>query len=299
MATSKKVSVVIPTYNRSILVRYTLESLLKQNTNKNVFEVIVVDDGSTDDTVQVVRSFDKLLDVKYIFQPDLGYRPGSARNKGINASQSEVILFVDSGVILDNECVNEHIRFHQQNGPKAAAIGYVYGLDIDERWEGLVRSCICPSEPQQSIARLISYSIFDRREPHYTKYNDAIEDLPTSWFYFWTCHVSVSRENLIQIGGFDKNYDGRWGVEDNDVGYRLQQEGVKLHLLRSAQAIHFPHGKKRKNVQAEGYINCQYFYRKFPSIYIGCFLEHFLETGELPDLNCLVNISDLTTAKIV
>jgi glycosyltransferase involved in cell wall biosynthesis len=94
------VSVIIPTYNRSQLLSYTLDSLVQQDLPKDRFEVVVGDDGSSDDTRQVVGKYEALMNVKYAFQEDKGYRPGSARNKAISISEGDICLFIDSSVSI-------------------------------------------------------------------------------------------------------------------------------------------------------------------------------------------------------
>jgi glycosyltransferase involved in cell wall biosynthesis len=67
--------VIIPTYNRSKLLNYTSGSLLKQNIPTNTFEVIVSDDGSSDDTKEIAEQYKDLVNLRYVFQDDLGYCP--------------------------------------------------------------------------------------------------------------------------------------------------------------------------------------------------------------------------------
>lgn len=86
-----KVSVIIPTYNRANLVREAIKSVLNQ-TYRN-FEIIVVDDGSTDDTGKLVGSFNSKI--KYFYQENTGL-PAKARNRGILEARGEYIAFLDS-----------------------------------------------------------------------------------------------------------------------------------------------------------------------------------------------------------
>lgn len=84
------VSVIIPTYNRATLVSEAVESVLRGTVAP--LEIIVVDDGSTDDTREALRRFRER--VHYIFQPNRG--PAAARNVGINAAQGQVLAFLDA-----------------------------------------------------------------------------------------------------------------------------------------------------------------------------------------------------------
>jgi glycosyltransferase involved in cell wall biosynthesis len=76
------VSVIIPTYNRRDELRQTLEALAAQEFPAAEFEVIVADDGSSDDSAEVAASFDGPLRLKYVWQEDLGHRCAAARNFG-------------------------------------------------------------------------------------------------------------------------------------------------------------------------------------------------------------------------
>jgi glycosyltransferase involved in cell wall biosynthesis len=280
-------SVIIPTFNRSLLLSYTLESLVGQQLVKTIFEVIVCDDGSSDDTQAVVKRYADLLNLKYLFQEDLGYRPGSARNSGIRAAEGRICVFIDCGVILQSECLSEHIKFYADNNNLKSAVGYVYGFDHDDKSERELKKLIDIWNIDLSIENLKRFPKFaDIRDPHYIKYNDSIEDLPASWFYFWTCHVSSLRAELIKTGLFDSYYDGKWGVEDLDLGLRLSGNGRKIYLLKSAKSVHYPHGKNKKERRTEGYENLKYFHQKFNTIGTRIFFERYLTgTGNLRDLN--------------
>ncbi|WP_232313031.1 glycosyltransferase [Enterovibrio coralii] len=75
-----EISIVIPTYNRSKLLSHTLTSLVEQTLPAECFEVIVIDDGGSDDSEFVAKSFSDRLNVKYFWQEDKGFRAGKARN---------------------------------------------------------------------------------------------------------------------------------------------------------------------------------------------------------------------------
>jgi glycosyltransferase involved in cell wall biosynthesis len=71
-------TVIIPTFNRADLLRQTLSGLTRQDCGS--FDVVVVDDGSTDDTEQVAAAYADRLPIRYLFQPDLGHRVAATRN---------------------------------------------------------------------------------------------------------------------------------------------------------------------------------------------------------------------------
>ena len=88
-----KVSVVIPTYNRAKDLRRCLDSLMAQDFDD--FEVIVCDDGSTDNTAEVVDDYISLLDISYSYDENFG-GPARPRNRGVNLARAEYIAFLDS-----------------------------------------------------------------------------------------------------------------------------------------------------------------------------------------------------------
>jgi glycosyltransferase involved in cell wall biosynthesis len=282
-----EVSIIIPTYNRSELLEYTLRSLLLQEMGRDRFEVIIADDGSSDNTCEVIDKYRDRLNLSYVFQEDKGYRPASARNKAVSIAAGNLCLFMDSGILLNPDVLEKHVHFHRSLGPDVAALGYIYGFDHDGEAETKLRTMINPDDPAGSIRQISKHEpYFDLRDQHYTRYNDQIHLLPAPWIYFWTGHASVRRAHLLEVGMFDEQYDGRWGVEDNDLGFRLYQRGIKIHLLRDAQCIHYPHSSQKMEKEKQGLENCRYFYSKYPTVETGIFLQHYGQDGSV-DINDL------------
>ena len=93
-----QLSVIIPTRNRSALLRQTLESIVAQTFDKSLFEVIVIDNGSTDDTKACVASFDKQLpNLRYHYDARPGLHVG--RHDGYHLAQSEILVYADDDII--------------------------------------------------------------------------------------------------------------------------------------------------------------------------------------------------------
>jgi len=117
-----KISVIIPTYNRAVLLEKTIHSVLNQTQEVN--EIIIVDDGSTDNTKEMLNNLsnDK---INYIFQENSGV--SKARNTGIAMSKNEWICFLDSDDIWHENKIEKQIHFHKNNP-------HIFFSHTDELW---------------------------------------------------------------------------------------------------------------------------------------------------------------------
>ncbi|HEX4729495.1 MAG TPA: glycosyltransferase, partial [Jatrophihabitans sp.] len=232
-------SVIIPTYNRADLLAYTLDSLVRQDLPGSDFEVLVIDDGSTDRTATLVEGYHDRLRLRYFFQPDQGWRVAQARNVGIAEAAGEVCVFIDTGVLLHSGCLRAHLASHPVAAGAQVVLGYVHGYALEGAEAAEFSRAVDPTDPDASIAAFDGRWP-DIRESLYVRYADRIDGLPAPWILHWTCNVSTPTERLRAIGGFDEQFRS-WGGEDIDLGYRLHLAGARFVLNRSASSIHYPH----------------------------------------------------------
>lgn len=106
------ISVIIPTYNRARMIKRAVESVLAQSY-KN-FEIIVVDDGSTDGTKEALSEYINKGEIKYILQNNAG--PGVARNNGIQKARGELVAFLDSDDEWMPDKLEKQVKVFQQKG---------------------------------------------------------------------------------------------------------------------------------------------------------------------------------------
>lgn len=98
---SMDISLLILTYNRKNFLNYTLTSICQQITNNIDYEVIVVDDGSTDDTKELIKEFKKRIkNLQYIYHEHTGVKIAECRNCALHSALGDVVCFVDAGVVL-------------------------------------------------------------------------------------------------------------------------------------------------------------------------------------------------------
>lgn len=262
MGRQPQCSVVIPTYNRMGLLARTLDCLTRQDIGTDAFEVLVVDDGSSDATAELVASFRNRLDLRYFFQPDEGYRVAAARNIGIAHATAPVCVFVDSGVLLHSHALAAHL--HTQAGPEpVAAIGYVFCFDHGDEDAREMLATLDFDDVDATIETLRAEGRWlDVREGFYARCDDALHDLPAPWLWYWTCNVSARTAQLRSIGGFDEAFRC-WGGEDTDLGYRLHRDGARFVLDRAAGAIHYPHAKNHEQNNEIQQQNLRYIAHKY------------------------------------
>src|SRR3954454_5121459 len=116
-----RISIVIPTYRRPDLLRRCLQSLREQDADTRSFEVVVVDDGSGDETPQVLDEFGVIA----VVQP-VNNGPAAARNKGVATATGELVLFLDDDIAAAPDLLSTHLRLHEHaNDPLLGVLGRV------------------------------------------------------------------------------------------------------------------------------------------------------------------------------
>ncbi len=116
-------SIIIPTHNRASFLPKAIDSVLEQSISN--WELIVVDDGSTDNTAEVVKEFLSDNRIKYHYQENS--ERGAARNKGIALSSGDFLTFMDSDEYMDNNRLEKLVAGIEKNGIKKA----LYFTDIN------------------------------------------------------------------------------------------------------------------------------------------------------------------------
>jgi GT2 family glycosyltransferase len=211
-----RVSVVVTTFNRQPVLMRTLDALLAQTWTD--FEVIVVDDGSRDDTWARLQQWRDAhpgaLGLKIFTQQNTGQ--GVARNHGLEHADGELVLFIGDDIIPDPDFIEQHVRRHRELGMPCAVVGYT-------DWE---RSAM-------QVTPLLDYVNEAGHQFGYRHMKDG-DDVPYTCFY--TSNVSLPRD-ILGPRPFDPEFR-TYGWEDVEVGYRLNQRGLRIVYNREARARH-------------------------------------------------------------
>jgi MoaA/NifB/PqqE/SkfB family radical SAM enzyme/GT2 family glycosyltransferase len=281
------ITIVIPTFNRSIILKNTLSSLFSQTLPPEQFEVIVIDDGSTDKTEEMIKSLEPEFRLRYILQDDLGYGPGRARNLGTIYAEGEIILFLDSDVICDPKNLEEHLKSHIHYKEKFNHDVLVIGKRLDMHTNMAIQKIINPKtilENFDAIKRIPARP--DIREDFFHWCKDEPSNFRAPYVMIFTNNISIKRRYLLEAGLIDESF-AFWSVEDQELGYRLQW--LRFILNPDAKGYHQHHAlvysSKEGMVKAIKY-NARIFYKKFldPKIYdmYKLFISH---QGEYMQIN--------------
>lgn len=263
-----KYSFVIPVYRGKILLKNTLEALNHlQGYDRNGYEVVVVDDGSGDDTVSYIKGINRNYHLKYLYleRDDASCR-ARARNQGWKNAAGEIVIFIDADILVKADFLRELDRCYALN-PDLLVIGLRLMLpepvDVTK-----IRDQSVFDEYRFDRER---FSMLEARHFAFERfgYNAAILYHP--WLFVYSSNMAVPRRRLEEMGGFDENFKG-WGLEDNELGYRLYQSGVKIVINSRLEVLHQFHGPKNElhlsgNQNTEYQHNFSYFLAKHSDVF--------------------------------
>lgn len=226
------ISIVIPCYNNKYQLKLILASFVNQTYNKS-FEIIIIDDGSTENIRKVVDNYSKVFNISYIRESHTSNR-SVLRNKGINVSRGNKIIFLDGDMVVSPEFIEQH----DINTPNKKDISFGNRLFLEDFKKGIItENTIIDhfSLIEQFPARL------DERKWLIDNLVASGNNINNKWYFIYTNNLCVWKEELVAIGGFDSIYDKDWGVEDVDLGYRLIKNGCNIVYIENLNSYHIPH----------------------------------------------------------
>jgi len=212
-------SIVIPTWNRRESLRATLDGLARQDYPSSQFEVLVVSDGSTDGTDDFVRSYAAHASYALILLVQANGGPARARNRGINAAQGEIVVFLDDDVEPGLGFLSAHAR-HHEGSANTIVIG--------------------PLSPDPKVSH---------REPPWIAWEHAmLQKQYVGWATglfnevgpgnFYSGNASVRRTQLLAVGGYDEAFTRQ---EDVELACRLERAFQPDFVFdAAADALHRP-----------------------------------------------------------
>jgi glycosyltransferase involved in cell wall biosynthesis len=212
------ISVIIPTLNSAKTIQNTLRGIFSNNFPQELFEVIVVDNGSSDATEKAVKSFP----VSFLKCPKRGQGP--ARNLGLRNAKGNIICFTDSDILIPKDWLAKMSDFLQKN-PTVDAVG------------GIV---LPPKEENRSSIRCIAGEIYVERQgfpsvltrTQYLKYQGSL----------YTANSAYRKETLDACNGFDESLWNHYYYHDScdiDLSWRLVNMGKNLLFTPDIKVYHY------------------------------------------------------------
>ena len=231
-------SIIIPVYNRPDLFDATLATLAKQDTirrHSDLFELIIVNDGSTQDIDTVMAKYTFSIPVHYLKNQKNQGR-SSARNKGIAKAQGDLLVFFDSDVLIPSGYFSEHWKIHAA-GVSAVVIGFVDNITTDDERIPAMKNGADLKPDIYHDFRHYTNTLFRTttapreyrlvEETHWFKHFEKPIDNFTLPDMVVTHNMSVRSDDVHRVGGFDERFCG-WGYEDTHFGAKLIAAGCYL-----------------------------------------------------------------------
>lgn len=238
------ISVILATYNWPQALNICLQSLATQ-TDLN-FEIIIADDGSRNDTTELIATFQSNFPVHlaHIWQEDIGFRKSKILNNAIRHCNGQYLVFLDGDCLVQPDFIARH-RALSQDGVMVTGSRILLNSSLTEQLCASAQWNFPHLKANSGIYRLTGK--INKCLPLWFK----LPDLPTRMYhkFKWSrikgCNMAAWRADIQRIGGFDESLEG-WGHEDADFVFRLQQQGVQrksgswstevLHLWHTSQS---------------------------------------------------------------
>lgn len=207
------ISVIIITYNGAHRISNVLQELIKQSHPAD--EVIVVIDGSKDNTREVVEKFSGQLPIKIVEIPNRG-RSG-ARNEGVRHSEFDLILYLDDDTRPFTNCIREHLQHHSEK-PGSIMVGHIL------------------EDPALFVSDIQQYRITLYERKGWTRKENGKQPLKEEEFFLASANLSVSRKTFDSLNGFNEIIRD---TEDFDFGSRAMAMGIEIYYMEGyASAYH-------------------------------------------------------------
>lgn len=199
-------SVIVPAYNAARTINKCLDALQRQSIPKENYEIIVVDDGSTDTTPDLIRPYP----VQYLRQANQG--PATARNKGAQEANGEIILFTDSDCVPEQDWIEEMIKPFKN--PEVVAVKGSYKTD-----QRTLTARFAQVEFEERFEMLKKIEFIDMVDTYSAAYRKSV---------------------FFSLSGFDTSFPVA-NNEDTELSYKMSQAGHKMVFNPNAVVYHLGH----------------------------------------------------------
>lgn len=243
-----KISVIVNTYNWPQALDLCLRGLAQQ-TDHN-FEVLVADDGSKEDTRNLIESFqvDYPVPLIHVWHEDKGFRRTVILNKAFCRASGEYCIFLDGDCLAFPDFVSQHRKL-SKTGCFISGNRVLVGEELTNY---LIKNRKIETDKNFTFwfEKLCKREINRILPLIHAKLPDCIRDRNSNkWQTLKGCNFSVWKKDFEEVNGFDENFLG-WGFEDSDLAVRLINKGCRNRSGRFATGVLHLHHKQTKQPQA-------------------------------------------------
>jgi len=228
-----RVSLIITTYNWPESLILVLRSI----ENQTIFpeEVVIADDGSTNETKNVIAKFQKesKLTIIHSWQEDYGFRVAKSRNKAIAKSSGDYIILIDGDVILGPKFIRDHID-NAEPGYFVQGTRVLLNQNITQKML---------TNPDSNFS-FLSKGLMNRKNTIHSNLLSKFFSKKKNYLHgVKTCNMAFFKQDCINVNGFNNEFEG-WGKEDSEFVVRLLNNGIDRKNVRfNAIQYHLWHKK--------------------------------------------------------
>lgn len=268
-----KVSLIIPAYNNEEYVSFTLKALMHQSCSFDDWEIVLVDDSEDERMLQFKEW--QIPNLRIIEKEHSGR--ADTRNVGIQNSNGEILIFMDSDMIVDEHFVENHYDCHLKDDCDIA-LGKVNHIVND--YKDKVRQIVDANEINK-LEDIIT------KDDYLNLTRIVFQNREAADYIGWVCclfsNCSVKREVLEKSGVFDVDFVG-WGLEDIELGYRFFKEKFKFSFFENIKNYHVDHVTDSSKMLVEMGKNLKRLYKKHPDEAIKSYMSFVAGFKDLQEL---------------
>lgn len=245
-----KVTLLITTFNRGHLLKNTLERLLTLTLPD---EVLIVDDGSVDNTKEIVEGFKDRLPIRYIYNNNPDWSICSmARNIGVKNCIGDIIITSEPELLFVTDVIAQMLKSRQNHPNEIISAGVIYHAQQSAAFNpGLL------TDPASALkSEIVEDYIIQPRSYHQNGYVKTLNMQAT--------FVALYEKSwLMELGGWDEAFPGAWGFDDIELCTRLRINRINQHICPQIEALHQWHPHLPPHIQGPASAaNDEYFKSK-------------------------------------
>ena len=297
-------SVIVPCCNRARLLPAAMACLRRQTAARGSYEVIVVDDGSTDETLAVAKAC-LWPQASCLRKPNGGL--SSARNFGARQARGRVLIFSDPDMLVCPEFVESHLRAGGAAdtaviGAKREVIAHLPRwlpawptirvlARLGRRHPYALRRAIARIQRSASLRAVLAverlaggFALLERYTvpAHLPEPPARLDALAVPWVFLIGCNFSMQAGSFRRIGGFDEGFRG-WGLEDVELAYRFHAQGGSFAYEPRALGYHQAHAVDERRNRESLRANLCYFAAKHRSLAVRLHEDYIAGSLSLED----------------